>query len=467
LVEGPTEQARSPRELLLWVLVAAMVVRIAYAVGAWLVTRDPSVFWDQDTASYVEPARELLAHGTFTVGGQPDLQRTPGYPFLLVIGLWMGALVPVTIAIQVLLSVLTTLGVAVVANLVAGDRRVGIVAGALYAIEPISVGRTPALATETLFTTFVVWGLALIVAYLRQKRLPALLGGTALLSLAAYVRPAGYYLPFVLVLVLVTVAVVGRDWQRLGHLGLAAGVAVAIVLPWHVRNRAFGYPGFSAISAVNMYFYNAAAVQARRAGTSYADVQAAMGYRDGRIYSRLHPEQDTWSPGRRFSYMGGEGARVVKDNLALYARIHAEGMLRVMLDPGALSLLQPYGLYKGNSGVLSVIVTSGLTSGLRQILRANMLGFALLVVLGAVLLATYVLALRGWLVGARGHDPARLLLVVTIVYFITIAGGPVAVGRFRHPAMPFVCVLAAMGLLAHASARRHVVRADAPARSAA
>ena len=149
----------------------------------------------------------------------------------------------------------------------------------------------------------------------------------------------------------------------------------------------------------------------------------------------------------------------MKDNLRLYSRIHAEGMMRALLDPGALSLLQPYGLYKGNSGVLSSIVTTGLVSGVREILRANVLGFVLLVVFGAVLLAIYILALRGWLLDARGHAPAGTLLVLTIVYFITIAGGPVAVGRFRHPAMPFVCVLAAMGVVSYVDARRrrHIV----------
>jgi 4-amino-4-deoxy-L-arabinose transferase-like glycosyltransferase len=454
-VEGARARSRSTRNLLLWVLVAATVVRVAYAVGAWLVTRDLSVFIEQDTDSYLGPARDLLARGTFTVNGRPELQRTPGYPLLLMIGLTMGALIPVTIAIQVLLSVVTTLGVVVIANLVSGDRRAGIVAGALYAFEPISIDRTPAIATETLYTTFAVWGLALLVVYVRERRLPALLGGTSLLSVGTYVRPAGYYLPFGLMLFLAALVAVARDWRRLAQLGLAAAVAIAIVLPWHIRNRALGFQGFSAISAVNMYFYNAAAVEARRAGTSYADVQAAMGYRDGSVYLRLHPEQATWSPGRRFGYMGREGARVVEDNLALYARIHAEGMLRVLLDPGALSLLQPYGLYKGNSGVLSVIVTSGLVNGLRQILRTNVLGFALLVALGALLMASYVLAVRGWL--SRARDPAVLLLVLAIAYFITIAGGPVAVGRFRHPAMPFVCVLAAIGLIASAIARRRVV----------
>lgn len=37
--------------------------------------------------------------------------------------------------------------------------------------------------------------------------------------------------------------------------------------------------------------------------------------------------------------------------------------------------------------------------------------------------------------------------MLTIAYFITVAGGPIGVGPFRHPAMPFVTVLAATGLL--------------------
>lgn len=95
-----TRGSRSTGELVFWVVVVALAVRVAYTVGAWLVTRDPSLFIDPDTESYVGPARELLARGTFTVSGRPELQRTPGYPLLLVIGLSLGELVPVTIAIH-------------------------------------------------------------------------------------------------------------------------------------------------------------------------------------------------------------------------------------------------------------------------------------------------------------------------------------------------------------------------------
>jgi hypothetical protein len=121
-------------------------------------------------------------------------------------------------------------------------------------------------------------------------------------------------------------------------------------------------------------------------------------------------------------------------------------MGRVLFDPGALSLLQSYKLYPENSGVLGRIVSNGLASGLREVMRTNPLALLLLVVLGGILAAMYALALRGLLVDRRFLDPGTLLLVVTIGYFVTIAGGPVAVGRFRHPAMPFVCALAAAGL---------------------
>lgn len=448
---GAPRAPRPARDQLIVLMIVTLVVRLVYVLGAWLVTRDPAVFIEQDSESYLAPARDLLARGTFTADGAPDLQRTPGYPLMLVVGLWLGYPIAITISLQLLLSVVTSLGIFVLARDLTGDRRVGLIAIAVYAFEPLAIRQTVALGTETLFTTFVVWALVSMVRYAGGAKPLALIASTALLAVAAYVRPAGYYLAFGLVGFLALVAIARRDWRRLAHAALAVIVGVAIVLPWVRRNRALDYPGFSAIAAVNMYFYNAAAVEATKEGKSYLDVQTALGYRDARVYAQQHPEQVSWSPGRRFTYMRAEGSRIVRENLAVYARLHIAGMLRVLLDPGALALLEPYGLYVGNTGVIGIVVTKGLIAGVRRILETNPLGFLLLVVLGALLAVIYGFAIRGWLTGGRRRDPATWLLVLTIAYFITVAGGPVGVGRFRHPAMPFVCVLAAIGI---ASVRR-------------
>ena len=173
---------------------------------------------------------------------------------------------------------------------------------------------------------------------------------------------------------------------------------------------------------------------------------------DDEAYLRIHPEQRTWSPGERFEHMGAEGARLVRENLPLYARLHVAGTVRVLLDPAAIDLLKPYRLYPAQGGLLDRIVTHGLSDGLRYLFRTRPFAASWLVGLGIVLGVVYLLALRGLLVQRHFLEPSVILLVACIAYFVVIAGGPVAVSRFRHPAMPMLCVLAAAGI--HAPWRR-------------
>src|SRR2546422_63621 len=167
---------------LAWILAIAVVVRGLFAIGAWLATKDIPAFYVPDTGTYIAPARELLTHGTFTRGGQPELARTPGYPLLLVPGIWLGHPESTTITLQIVLSALTVAGVFVLGRLVFNDQRVALVAAALYAVEPLSVIYSAILVAETLFTVLVVWSCVLIVAYVRGSRLGTLVGGMALLA---------------------------------------------------------------------------------------------------------------------------------------------------------------------------------------------------------------------------------------------------------------------------------------------
>jgi hypothetical protein len=286
----------------------------------------------------------------------------------------------------------------------------------------------------------------MIVGYVRAGRLTALIGGTALLAASAYIRPSGYFLPFCLLVVLGAWAAFRHRWHVLPHLALAAATAVVVVVPWLLRNRALGFRGMSAITAVNTYFYSAAALRAAHSGTSFATAQAAMGYTNDSLYLVLHPEQREWSRGQRFEFMAREGGREVAENLPTYARIHASGMARVLLDPGAIDMLKLYGRYPAQGGLLNLIVTAGLADGLRHLLRSNAWAFALLIVFGLVLAATYALALRGLVTGGRFKDPSIVVLVASAAYFVLIAGGPSGTHRFRHPVMPIACILAAVGL---------------------
>ncbi len=59
-----------------------------------------------------------------------------------------------------------------------------------------------------------------------------------------------------------------------------------------------------------------------------------------------------------------------------------------------------------------------------------------------VLVALWALAIRGLLEAARRNRLCTFFLVCVAGYFLVISGGPAAAGRFRHPIMPLICLLA-------------------------
>src|SRR3954469_4118084 len=82
------------------ILLIAFLVRAVVAIAA--IARDTT--GATDTMTYVRPATSLVEVGRFDSNGAPELSRTPGYPMLLAVGESAGALVPVTLALQVLLN---------------------------------------------------------------------------------------------------------------------------------------------------------------------------------------------------------------------------------------------------------------------------------------------------------------------------------------------------------------------------
>ena len=44
------------------------------------------------------------------------------------------------------------------------------------------------------------------------------------------------------------------------------------------------------------------------------------------------------------------------------------------------------------------------------------------------------------------REPAVIAVVLTVAYYVCIAGGPMGYSRYRHPVMPIICVLSAYGL---------------------
>ena len=63
------------------------------------------------------------------------------------------------------------------------------------------------------------------------------------------------------------------------------------------------------------------------------------------------------------------------------------------------------------------------------------------------LLALYVLAAVALLCPEVRRKPQVWLVAGLALYFVVVAGGPEGAGRYRHPVMPLLCVLAGPGAI--------------------
>jgi predicted metalloprotease len=270
------------------------------------------------------------------------------------------------------------------------------------------------------------------------------------LAASIYVRPIGYFLPMILGGALVVWGLWTRQPERGRLITRVVGFVVlsmALTGAWQIRNvREAHYPGFSAISDVNLYFYLAASVEAVHNGIPYYEQQGRMGYHDENLYLELHPEQRGWTRGERFQWMGREGRRILLSDPLTYARIHLEGIIRTFFDPAATDYLKFFKFHPGIAGLLGQLVDRGLIRTVIDLYRTNPLVFWSNLYL-MPMLGFYLLFTARALVSRRLLTDAGVLAMLGIAaYFLVIAGGPAAYSRFRHADMPIVCILAGCGL---------------------
>lgn len=419
---------------------AAAGVRLLL-LGAALLRTGSGVIASGDTASYLEPGRNLLLHGRFITGALPEIDRTPGYSLFLALFSLTG---PATAALaQVILSAFTVLLAWRLARAVFAEERVALLAAWLFAFEPVSVIYSARLLPETLFLALLLLSLERLAVFLRDRNLWVLAQAGLWLAAATFARPVSYYLPAALALGLfiVLARVPGLRWK-------APAVLLLSVLPWlaawQARNKIeTGFGGFSSIVARNLYFYQAAEVEARVEHRSFIEVQSGLGYPDEQSYLARHPEQAGWDQARRVEFMRSEAARELRAHPGTALTVQLEGSAMVAFTPCAAELLRLLGVYP-QDGPKRVVSEGPLRSALR-LSSAYPWAAALMAALELVLLGLYLLAARGALSGCARRDALWLLLGVSL-YFLAVSGGAQAVGRYRLPVMPVVCVFAAAGL---------------------
>jgi hypothetical protein len=434
-------------------VIAAAVVRLALLVVT-LARNGTSALIQLDSATYLEPGRNLLLHGRFVVDGIPDLLRTPGYPLFLAITSLAG--LTAAAVVNVILSVFSVFLVWRLGRVVSGEDRIALCAAWIFAFEPMSVVHSVCLASDTLFLTLYLLSMERLAVFLRSRRLPALVAAGLWLAAATFVRPVSYYLPVALAIGLFVVLARKHSIRWKAPALLLIGV-MPWLAAWQIRNRIeTGYNGFSSISDVNLYFLTAAEVTARVEHRPWLEVRNELGYLGGQDYKQQaylyqpyltrNPKQAGWSQGQRLAFMHAEAIRVIRTNYGVY--IHyclLTPLFKTVFNPGAGnydSLLHLEGF-----NLTTNIVEDGPVSMAFSLAKAHPWVATEKAAFEVVLLGLYLLAIRG--IFHEGiYRSCLWLLLGTSLYFYAVTGvggGPGADARYRLPIMPAVCILAAAG----------------------
>jgi hypothetical protein len=437
------------------VIAAAVAIRVALLVLAYLRSGSSTWFYSPDSFRYVALGTTLAAAGELSFAGVPEILRLPGYPFLIAVAWWTGHTTVATLAMQVVIAA-ATVWLAYRLGALTGSARVAHRAAWLAASEPLLVVYTGLLMTETLFTFLVTWSVyrGIVAKTRRQFAAAGLLTG-----LSALVRPVGLFLPIVLAAGIVSSRRIGDLRTRLAAAAIVVLCGGVIVGAWCVRNGVgSGYWGYSSQLDRRLLLTEAGADIAASQGRDLRDVADDMRASLGAAQpaGSLPAEAAVAVEARR------RGLRYVRDHWAGVLWQHLRGSVMSLLHPpgGELNpLLSPSpqasvtfhllaGHFREAAAGLSL---GGITLTVWRVVRSlYWMGFLALTAAGVWSV------LRGHPrgvdeTGSPGWWPIGSALVL---YLVLAAGTPYASSRFRHPLMPFLCVIAAVGSVS--SRRRDV-----------
>jgi hypothetical protein len=260
------------------------------------------------------------------------------------------------------------------------------------------------------------------------------------LVMAAFIKPSSYFLPLFIApgLAIVCMHKMRVRWQA-PMLYLA--ICVLFIGGWQVRNFAeTGFPGFSSVTAKNLYFFQAAGVKAEIEGRPLDAVQKELGYGDEADYLRAHPEQARWTQGERATFEQKEAVRVLREDTVQALELQLKGAVVVAFTPCAADFLRMVG--EEPEDAPERVVGKSLVEEMAGLLREH-LGVAMaMVFFELILLGIYWFAAVSFWRGSMGKK-YKVLFAGLILYFVLVSGGMQAVGRYRAPVMPFACILAA------------------------
>lgn len=242
------------KRLFFLIFSVALIVRI---ISLFSFNTEASLLY-RDSLTYIQAAKNMLAHGTYSIGytlpPTPDSFRTPLYPLLLIPFVKFGISWYVLAAIQAV-AMSFAAGFAFLLGRNLFSERIAFWGAMFFAVEPFSALIGNQIMTEAFFSLLFITALYSFALYTRDVQAKHLIGGACALAFAALLKQFALFFGIFIPVAFFMSGARPRQWK----IFIAAlAVFVGVLSPWLIRNRVTLHTwGFSSQSGYNLYAYNA------------------------------------------------------------------------------------------------------------------------------------------------------------------------------------------------------------------
>ncbi|MBF0472252.1 MAG: glycosyltransferase family 39 protein [Nitrospirae bacterium] len=437
-----------------FLLAIAFLLRILIPFHAYHKTHSFEASYTFDTQTYITPAKSLINNFTFNdEDGKPDINRTPGYPILLIPGILLGHVEAFTIFLQVLLSCLTVFIVYKISLEIFNDEKAAFFSVMFSGFSLELLANTSILMTETLFTSIFSLFLYFIIRYLNEKKLKYILISVLLLVISIYVRPAGYlfallFIPFMIVWLLYKKELTQKI---LIHLIIFLVITVSLTYLWQIRNKTLtGYTKFSAVSDIVLYYNEACAVLSEVEGIPQWKMSNKMLNNSTVIGNYLLPtllatEKIQFSNNiEAYSYIRGKAIKIILNHPLYFAKVHIIGMYRILTSgwlPMSSNILRTFS-FRGITGLLK---DYGLKETFNMLSHENPKALLIYLITHIGMALSLVFVVITLFHKGNKNQTGTIAVLIVGLYFSFISG-TIWDMRAKHPIIPSICILGGMGM---------------------
>ena len=251
-------------KVLLFLVPVAVILRVMF-YHAYISCGGTGI--EIDTGSYLYAAKNFVETGSFGA-----TVRTPGYPFILAILIKIKGeeYYPLLVGVQIFLNIVGIVYLFLLCDKLFQNGKVAILAAVIATLNFLDMYYSMLVLSDSVAQAFIVIGSCYYVRFIYEMaekniKTANFVLGSASFIIAFLIRPAFMYLPAAFIIGFIAAGIFYKaDWKKL--LVRLAFFGIAYIMPvflWSAYNKEhIGYDGYTPISNVNLYQYNAAVVYA-------------------------------------------------------------------------------------------------------------------------------------------------------------------------------------------------------------